>query len=150
MEQNTDTTHGTGSSEHVHGPAGAATDRRWRRPITGRIVGGVAAGVSRHTDIEPWLVRTLFVVTSFAGGLGIAAYLVGWALMPEDGRDQAVAEDVHERLLTPQSTPQRVGLVLMGIAVLIVLASTGFVASRLMLAAVLVVAGIALTRPSAD
>jgi phage shock protein PspC (stress-responsive transcriptional regulator) len=147
MGQTTDTTHDTTGTTHA--PERPSADRRWRRPVAGRIVGGVAAGVARHTDIEPWLVRAVFVVTSFAGGFGVAAYLVGWALMPEEGRPLAVADDLHDRLTSPQSTSQRVGLVLMGIAGLIVLGSAGIVASPLMLAAVLVVAGIALTRPSA-
>ncbi|MBL0884701.1 PspC domain-containing protein [Myceligenerans indicum] len=55
-------------------------DRRW--------VGGVASGVADRLGWDPLLVRGLFVITVFLGGIGLIAYGLGWALLPEqsDGR----------------------------------------------------------------
>ncbi|WP_225753093.1 PspC domain-containing protein [Actinotalea sp. Marseille-Q4924] len=53
-----------------------------------RWIGGVAGGLARRAGIDPLVVRGLFVLTSFLGGLGLVAYAVAWALLPEekDGR----------------------------------------------------------------
>jgi phage shock protein PspC (stress-responsive transcriptional regulator) len=52
-----------------------------------RWVGGVASGVAHRWDIDPILVRGLFVLLFFLGGIGVLLYGVAWALLPEpDGR----------------------------------------------------------------
>jgi signal transduction histidine kinase len=45
-------------------------------------VGGVAAGIARRFGIDVSLVRLAFVVATAAGGVGIAAYALGWLLIP--------------------------------------------------------------------
>ncbi|HZL02177.1 MAG TPA: PspC domain-containing protein, partial [Cellulomonas sp.] len=56
------------------------SDDRW--------IGGVAGGLARRFGIDPLLVRGIFAVSFLLGGLGLVAYGVGWALLPEqrDGR----------------------------------------------------------------
>lgn len=53
-----------------------------------RWIGGVAGGLALRAGVDPLVIRALFVLTSFLGGLGLVAYAVGWALLPEerDGR----------------------------------------------------------------
>jgi phage shock protein PspC (stress-responsive transcriptional regulator)/signal transduction histidine kinase len=72
----------------------AATLRR--DPKRG-IIGGVAAGIARRLGIDPIIVRVAFVATSVAGGAGLAAYLLGWALMPPEGSDRAPVERIVAR-----------------------------------------------------
>ncbi len=50
--------------------------------------GGVAGGLARHFDIDPVIVRVLFVVTSLFG-IGILAYGALWLLVPGDTDDKA-------------------------------------------------------------
>jgi signal transduction histidine kinase len=45
-------------------------------------IGGVAAGIGRRFGIDLSLVRLAFVVATAAGGVGIAAYALGWLLIP--------------------------------------------------------------------
>ena len=45
-------------------------------------LGGVAAGIARRYGIDVSLVRLAFVVATAAGGAGIAAYALGWLLIP--------------------------------------------------------------------
>lgn len=58
----------------------ARTDDRW--------VAGVCGGVARRFGLDPLLVRGLFAVSVLVVGLGLVAYGVAWALLPEerDGR----------------------------------------------------------------
>ena len=45
-------------------------------------LGGVAAGIARRYGVDVSLVRLAFVVATAAGGAGIAAYALGWLLIP--------------------------------------------------------------------
>ena len=57
-----------------------------RRSISDRKVAGVAGGLGRHLNIDPTIVRVLFVVLCFFGGSGFLLYGAAWALVPEDGQ----------------------------------------------------------------
>ncbi|HKP21601.1 MAG TPA: PspC domain-containing protein, partial [Thermoleophilaceae bacterium] len=45
-------------------------------------LGGVAAGLARRYGIDVALVRVAFVIATAAGGAGLAAYGLGWLLIP--------------------------------------------------------------------
>jgi len=60
-----------------------------RRSVTDRKIAGVAGGLGRHLNIDPTILRVLFVVLCFFGGAGLVAYGAAWLLVPEDGRDDA-------------------------------------------------------------
>jgi signal transduction histidine kinase len=66
----------------------ATTAPTLRRATRGRVAGGVAAGIGQRLGIDPLLVRVAFLAAAMAGGLGVAAYLLLWALLPagEGGR----------------------------------------------------------------
>ena len=65
-------------------------DRLQRTTGSQKYVAGVAGGVARHLDIDPAIVRVLFVVLTFFGGAGLLLYGALWLLMPEDDGDQAM------------------------------------------------------------
>jgi phage shock protein PspC (stress-responsive transcriptional regulator) len=48
-----------------------------------RVVAGVAAGLAGRIGVDPVLVRLAFGVLALALGVGLVAYLVLWALLPE-------------------------------------------------------------------
>jgi signal transduction histidine kinase len=45
-------------------------------------IGGVAAGIARRFGVDVSLVRLALVVAAAAGGVGVAAYALGWLLIP--------------------------------------------------------------------
>src|SRR6185436_8506187 len=45
-------------------------------------IGGVAAGIARRYGIDVSLVRLAFVIATAAGGVGLAAYALGWLVIP--------------------------------------------------------------------
>jgi signal transduction histidine kinase len=55
-----------------------------RRATTGRLAGGVAAGIAARTGLNVTLVRTVFVIASLLSGFGLAAYVLGWLFVPAD------------------------------------------------------------------
>jgi signal transduction histidine kinase/phage shock protein PspC (stress-responsive transcriptional regulator) len=54
------------------------------RPVEGRTIAGVAAGVAKHLGLPVRAVRAGFVISSLIGVSGIVLYGWLWALVPED------------------------------------------------------------------
>ena len=59
-------------------------EKRLPRSTNNQMIAGVAAGIANYFNVDPTIVRLIFVVTALAGGPGILAYLIMWLLMPED------------------------------------------------------------------
>jgi phage shock protein C len=49
-----------------------------------KMVGGVAGGLGEYFEIDPTLVRIIFVVSLFLGGTGVLAYIILWIVVPEE------------------------------------------------------------------
>jgi len=60
---------------------------RLTRSSTDSLIGGVAGGIGRHLNVDPLAIRITFVILSFAGGLGVLAYLACLVLLPSDDPD---------------------------------------------------------------
>ena len=56
--------------------------RMYRDPDK-RMLGGVCAGMGAYWNIDPWIMRAIFIVLTMAGGLGILVYLILWIVLPE-------------------------------------------------------------------
>jgi phage shock protein C len=69
-----------------------------RRPSGGRMLTGVAAGLADYLGVDATLVRIAFVVLTFFGGTGMALYLAGLLLIPEEGSDQSIAASLIQSL----------------------------------------------------
>jgi len=48
-----------------------------------RVIGGVCSGMGAYWDIDPIIVRIIFVALALAGGLGILVYLILYIVLPE-------------------------------------------------------------------
>ena len=57
---------------------------RLTRSSSDRVIAGVAGGLGRHLNIDPLAIRIAFVISVFAGGLGILAYLACLLFIPSD------------------------------------------------------------------
>ena len=60
------------------------TQERW--------VGGVAGGVARRLDVDPTLVRCVWIVVSLFSGAGLVAYGLAWAFLPDESDGQIQVE----------------------------------------------------------
>jgi phage shock protein C len=64
--------------------AGAASERKLIRPIEGRKIAGVCAGISLYTGWDLTMVRLVAVLAAIFGvGTPVLAYIIGWIVMPE-------------------------------------------------------------------
>jgi phage shock protein C len=58
--------------------------KRLYRSKRDRILGGVCAGLGNYLNIDPVLIRVVWVIGFFAAGIGFLAYLIAWIIIPED------------------------------------------------------------------
>jgi phage shock protein PspC (stress-responsive transcriptional regulator) len=64
------------------------------RPRDGRMVAGVCAALAVYFKIDANLIRLAFGVLTLIWGLGALLYFLAWAIIPEEGEDQSIAESV--------------------------------------------------------
>ena len=69
---------GTSNTEHTSDEP----KKRLYRDTDNAIIAGVASGLARYFDIDPVIVRLIFVVSIFFNGLGILAYIILWLVVP--------------------------------------------------------------------
>ncbi len=64
--------------------------KRLLRLREGRMVAGVCAGIAAQLKIDVNLVRLGFGIFTVFYGIGIVAYLIAWAILPEEGADSSI------------------------------------------------------------
>jgi phage shock protein PspC (stress-responsive transcriptional regulator) len=58
-------------------------NKKLNRSVKDKVIGGVAGGLAEYFEIDPVLVRVLFVVSLFFHGAGFIAYIILWIIVPE-------------------------------------------------------------------
>ncbi|HSH03515.1 MAG TPA: PspC domain-containing protein [Anaerolineae bacterium] len=58
-----------------------------------RILAGVAGGLAEHFNIDPTLVRIVFILLVALGGHGMIIYAILWFIMPKP--DNVVADEYY-------------------------------------------------------
>lgn len=56
---------------------------RLYRSRKNRVFGGVASGLAEYLNIDPILVRIIFVISTAFNGIGLLAYIILWIVVPE-------------------------------------------------------------------
>lgn len=135
---NTDTT-SFESTETQTPPA----PRRLVRPVAGRSVAGVAAGLAHYLNMPVGLVRFGFLFAIVFGGLGFVLYVAGWLLIRDEAETESIAQRVFENL---GEGPSWVGITLLILGAVIVLDTFTFMPGSLIWAIVLVTVGLLLYR----
>ena len=60
--------------------------KRLYRSGKNKILGGVCGGLGDYFEVDPTLVRILWILFLFAGGAGLLAYLIAWFIVPRNPR----------------------------------------------------------------
>jgi phage shock protein C len=58
--------------------------KRFYRSSTDRKLGGVSAGIAEYFNMDPLLIRLLFIILVVAGGSGVLIYIILWIVTPEN------------------------------------------------------------------
>lgn len=67
--------------------------RRVYRSKDDRVIAGVCGGLAKYFDIDPVIVRIIAVLSVFASGLGLLAYLIFWLVVPLEESEAAKPGD---------------------------------------------------------
>lgn len=57
--------------------------KKLRKSQTDKKLCGVCAGIGEYINLDPTLVRLLWVIFSLAGGAGVLAYIIAAIIMPD-------------------------------------------------------------------
>lgn len=97
------------------GPAGATRGPELRKgDPDDRMLAGVCTGLGRYTGVDPIVWRTAFVLTAFAGAVGVLLYIASWMLIRDSQGGPSTLEQMLNRSIAPQAVPKllAVGLAL--------------------------------------
>ena len=65
------------------------------RSRKGRMVAGICAGIADYSGLDVTLVRVIVAVVSvITGGTGVLAYLAAWMIIPGEGENASIAQDI--------------------------------------------------------
>jgi phage shock protein C len=60
----------------------AGSPKRLMRSSTDKKIAGVCAGLADYFDMDPTIIRVLWLLLVICGGTGILAYLILWMVLP--------------------------------------------------------------------
>lgn len=90
-------------------------NKKLYRSKSDKIIAGVAGGLGEYFDIDPVLIRALFVLLAFVNGLGILLYVVLMIIVPAHGgkeikidRSEKAKEFAHDLGEEAQKLAQKV------------------------------------------
>ena len=115
---------------------------RLHRPREGRWIAGVAAGLALHLGVAAGIIRVAFALLCFVGGLGVLLYVAGWLLIPGEGENESIVQG----WVGAGQARRWVGVILVGVAIIILAAETSLIRGDLAFAVVLVGIGVMLFR----
>jgi phage shock protein C len=58
--------------------------RKLYRSNTNRMLAGVCGGLAEYFNLDPTLIRVLFIVLAVLGGSGVVLYLAMWIIVPKE------------------------------------------------------------------
>lgn len=68
-----------------------------------RVFGGIAGGLAQYFNLDPILVRVLFVVVTILHGFGILLYIILWIVVPEEPFEIAYKVNTDDQTAGEQS-----------------------------------------------
>lgn len=68
--------------------------KQLRRTNSGRVIAGVCSGIGAYTGIDANIIRIALAIATLFGGVGVGVYAIGWLLMPDEGKDTSIVQDL--------------------------------------------------------
>lgn len=67
-------------------------EKRLMRSKTNRMVAGICGGIGEYFNIDPNLIRVLWIVITVLSGFlpGILAYILVWVIIPEGEKEETI------------------------------------------------------------
>ena len=98
--------------------------KRLERSQSDKWLAGVSGGLGRYFDIAPAVFRLGFIVLTLLGGAGILVYIAAALVMPKEGEESSLAEDILKKRREHPARLVALGLVAVAILSLLARADT--------------------------
>jgi len=59
-------------------------EKRLVRTLDNRMICGVCGGIGKYFNIDPTLIRLIWVIASILGGSGLLVYIIAAIIIPEE------------------------------------------------------------------
>jgi phage shock protein PspC (stress-responsive transcriptional regulator) len=90
------------------------------------MIAGVAGGMAEYANVDVALMRLIWVLAFFAGGVGFLAYIICWIIIPESSEENnQQPSEFNGEAGTPADDPSRraarrnnAGLLLIGLGII--------------------------------
>jgi phage shock protein C len=73
------------------------------RTHNGRMIAGVCSGAGEYLGVDANILRLILAVFTLLGGAGVLVYAIGWLLLPEEGKQTSIVQDLINK--QQQKTP---------------------------------------------
>ncbi len=60
--------------------------RKLQRSTSNKMIAGVCAGIANYFNLDPTIIRILYVLMVFFAGFGILLYLILWLVIPSESQ----------------------------------------------------------------
>lgn len=70
---------------------------RLYRSNTDKVIGGVSGGLGDYLNIDPVVVRILFVLLAVFGGSGVLVYIILWIVIPAKSYSQQILDNQEDQ-----------------------------------------------------
>jgi phage shock protein PspC (stress-responsive transcriptional regulator) len=85
-------------------------EKKLYRSNKDRVLFGVCGGLGKYFNIDPTIVRVIFIITIFFGGLGIIAYIIMALVVPkEDSKTSDPSDAIKENAQDIKDTTEAIG-----------------------------------------
>jgi phage shock protein C len=74
----------------------SSEQKKLYRSKENKLIGGVCGGLGEYFDVDPTIIRLLWVIVILMGGSGILIYLVLWVVIPEKKDNISKKDDGKE------------------------------------------------------
>lgn len=54
------------------------------RDFSGKKIAGVCGGIGKYLEVDPTIIRIVFLVLAVLYGFGVLAYIIMWAVIPKE------------------------------------------------------------------
>jgi phage shock protein C len=140
MPNNDQVKDNTGSKKH--------SSTKLYRSEKDRVIAGVCAGLGEFFQIDPTIVRIIFIIITIFGGGGILLYLILWLIIPSQKADSQLTKDNIEKNAeeikdkaqqfakdmkintTNLNSRQLFGIIIVVLGIMLLLGNFGFISFR--------------------
>lgn len=91
------------------------------RSVKDRKIAGVAGGIGEYLEIDPAIVRLVWLLAILFGGAGFLAYLIAWIVIPEAKVNTNEENNVQEKTVpSVGKTELTGGLTFLGVLLIVI------------------------------